>query len=338
METRSDTQATSEAGRAAVGRNARREAQTVAGPAYAVRVIEPSPPAVMDEWFADDPVASSGDTTVPGLSPIVDGSVTWGDWVSTRPEHAPWVQERWLGAYRRIGAPPPAFAGTRPALHRLAVYVISPARRRVNGKIGLRYTFRGFGTPFFGADEQVRVTDAALVRQTGDTARAEAISTLRRAAAFVLDAEPDVGWAQKFDVPDLGDPDEPLPVDAEAATYLSDWYGFAFSVLEQFRSDPESTDGRRVQLWPEHFDVGFECLDDDRRQRATFGASPGDSAHPNPYLYVTPWHFDDVRAAGEWNARDFDGAIMPVDDLVRAEDQRVAALAFYRSARKRLIG
>lgn len=38
----------------------------------------------------------------------------------------------------RLASPLPTFADTRLAAHRLAVYVVSPARRRATGRIGLR--------------------------------------------------------------------------------------------------------------------------------------------------------------------------------------------------------
>ena len=39
-----------------------------------------------------------------------------------------------------LGPAPPKLVPTRIALHRLAAHVVSPARRKANGKIGLRYT------------------------------------------------------------------------------------------------------------------------------------------------------------------------------------------------------
>src|SRR3954468_635101 len=75
------------------------------------------------------------------------------------------------------GRPPPKIVDTRRALHRLAFYVVAPARKRANTKFGLRWTFGGFGTPFFGADEQVRVAGRDLVVQRGDAATAEPITT-----------------------------------------------------------------------------------------------------------------------------------------------------------------
>ncbi len=43
-----------------------------------------------------------------------------------------------------------------------------PARYHANGKIGLRFTRAGFGTPFFGADEQVRVAADGVAVIRGD--------------------------------------------------------------------------------------------------------------------------------------------------------------------------
>lgn len=324
----------------------RQEAQRVVGAGHFARVLEPSPPAVVDgEWFADDPVraeAAAGSHVV-SPAPGPDVASTWDEWLAqpAHADHAGWAADRWLGAYRRLPAAPPTLVDTRLALHRLAVYVISPARRQVNTKIGLRFTHGGFGTPFFRRTipgprtlehQQVRVAGATLVHQVGGgiaqsgSAAAGRITTLSQAAAMVLEGPPDVEWAKDFDVPPLGDPDEDLNVDPEAAAFLGDWYGFAWSVLEELRSDTESTDTGRVQLWPEHFDPAFDCLPEDRR--VTFGASPGDAAVPEPYLYVLPWHSDELSASELWNATSFRGAILPFTDLVDAADQRQSALAF----------
>jgi hypothetical protein len=308
-------------------RNARLEAQEVVGDRFEARVLEPSPPAVVDgEWFADDPVAvDDAARGRPVVSPMVTGDLSWNEWLGTRPEHARWAAARWLGAFRRLPVPPPTLAETRLALHRLAVYVVSPARRRVNGKLGLRWTLGGFGTPFFGADEQVRVAGVQLVRQQGEAAQARPITTLDAAASLALDGPPDVSGTEEFDVPALGDVDEPLAVDPGSADFLSDWYGFAASVLEELRADRESVEATRVQLWPEHFDVAFDCLPADLR--ATFGASPGDAAVAEPYLYVLPRQVDEAPST-LWNAESFRGAILPVRDLVAEPDQHAAAVQF----------
>jgi hypothetical protein len=317
---------------APVARHPRREAQEVVGAAFDARVLEPSPPAVVDgDLFADDPVAGDGSTGRPVVAPVSSADLTWDQWLGERPERAPWAAARWLGAWRRLPPLPPTCDETRLALHRLVVYVASPARQRVNGKMALRWTFGGFGTPFFGDDEQVRVAGAGLVRQRGLEVQAAPITTLNGAAELVLDGPPDLAWAGKFDVPAAGDLDERLAVDPEAAAFLGDWFGFAWSVLEELRAEPASTEPSRTQLWPEHFDAAFDCLPQDRR--CTFGVSPGDAAVPEPYLYVLPWRFDEAPPSEFWNSTSFRGAILPFGRLVGADDQRTAALTFLRRGR-----
>jgi hypothetical protein len=132
----------------------------------------------------------------------------------------------------------------------------------------------------------------------------------------------------------MGDPDEELAVDEEAATFLADWYGFAWSLLEEVRAQPESADPSRVQLWPEHFDAAFDCLAPELR--ATFGASPGDAGVDEPYLYVLSVGLSDPP--GElWNATTFPGAILRFGELVDAQDQRAAALGFFLARRAALV-
>ena len=103
-------------------------------------------------------------------------------------------------------APIPAetYARTLADLHRLAVYVVSPAQRLVNGEIILESSHGGFST--FEYDGHVaRVVDDRLVVDGA----AHPITTLR-AAAEALGIEPDVGQQEQFDVPPHGDLDEPL--------------------------------------------------------------------------------------------------------------------------------
>ena len=331
------------------------EAQRVVGAGHFARVLEPSAPAIVDgEWFADDPVRAEAPPGTHLVSPVPGPEVatTWDEWLAqpAHADHAGWAADRWLGAYRRLPGAPPNLVATRLALHRLAVYVISPARRQVNTKIALRFTQGGFGTPFFRRTipgpwtmdhQQVRVAGDLLVHQVGGSSSGSAsaaagrITTLTHAAAMILEGPPDVEWAKGFDVPPLGDPDEDLGVDPEAAAFLGDWYGFAWSVLEELRSDAASTDAGRVQLWPEHFDAAFDCLPQDRR--VTFGSSPGDATVPEPYLYVLPWHPDEGAGGDVWNATSFRGAILPFSELVDAADQRQSALAFCRVRRELLL-
>lgn len=297
--------------------NARAEAFERLEGRYEVRVLEPSPPAVEDPpWFADDPVARG---EVPEgrlvVSPVGTGDLRWGELVAQDASLAQWCAERWLGAYNRLAAPPPALVSTRRALHKLAERVISPARQRVNGKIGLRYTRGGFGTPFFGAECQIRVAGTSVYVQDARGERQAPITMLADAAALV-------------GIAPIGG-DEPLAVDEDAARFLGDWYGFAASVLEELRCGAVSAfDPSRVQLWPEHFDLAVELGLQDADARAAFGCSPGDDEHPEPYIYVAPWV---APPPGDlWQAVAFAGAELALTDLLDAADQREAALEFFR--------
>jgi hypothetical protein len=256
-------------------RDARAEAQRVLGPH--ARVLEPSPPAVnAPPWFADDPT---------GGEPLDD---------STQAGDPAWRRQRWLGPYARLEQLPPTFTATRLELHRLAEHTVSPARAAVNGKIGLRWTLGGFGTPFFGADQQLRVEHGRLIHQRG---------------AHATRADIEAG------------------VDELAASALGDYYGFATSVLEALRAAHADLDPSRVQLWPEHFDVSLELGGESEGRRAGYGASPGDEQHPEPYLYVAPW--GEVPGGPRWQAHGFAGAELDYRELLEAEDQRALALGFF---------
>jgi hypothetical protein len=302
--------------------NPRSEATERLGGRYEARVLEPSPPAVSDPpWFADDPVArGDAPSDRPLVSPVGSGDKRWEDLTAGDPALAQWCAERWLASYRRLGAAPATLVRTRNALHRLAEHVISPARRNANGKIGLRYTHGGFGTPFFGQDVQVRVRGAELVVQEHGLERAAPISTLRAA----------VDHAGRELLPDdvLLD-EQPLAVDAAAASFVADWFGFAASVLEELRAEVgERADPSRVQLWPEHFDLAVELGDEASGARAAYGLSPGDESHPEPYVYVAPWIAPPPREL--WQAIAFTGAELSYAELLGAADQRGATLEFLR--------
>jgi hypothetical protein len=221
-----------------------------------------------------------------------------------------------------LGPLPGGYAETREALRRLACYVFSPARKAVTGRIGLQPTSGGFGTPLFGDDEQLRVDGGVLHRQRGPAAESMAITSLSAAAAFAgvtLSDDPGVG----HDLPELGDPDAPLPVSPEAALALGAFYRFSGAVLEAFRAELDAS-GREcsaVQLWPEHFDLGCNI------EGVNFGCSPGDGSSAEPYVYVGPWNTDGLDS-DFWNAPF--GATLSYKELLDSEDQHGAALEFLR--------
>jgi hypothetical protein len=304
-------------------RNPRQEATDRLDGPYEARVLEPSPPAVDEEpWFADDPT-EPGETPegIRVVSPVSSGDVLWHELADGDPSLAEWAAERWLGPYRPLGPVPPTLGVTRSGLHLVAERVISPVRRRANGKIGLRWTLGGFGTPFFGADAQVRVDGGQLVIQAQGEERRHALATVRDAAAAIGF---DLRGAHEQQL------DAPLEIDALASRFIGDWFGFVTSVLEQLRAEaPPKWEPSRVQLWPEHFDIAVELGSEQADERAALGGSPGDGTHPEPYLYVAPWAARPTRE--RWQASAYPGAEMSYAELLAADDQRAAALEFFRT-------
>jgi hypothetical protein len=167
----------------------------------------------------------------------------------------------------------------------------------------LEPTAGGFGTPVFeweGATHQVRVEGTELVRETdGEEER------------------------------------EGLGVDAASADALARWYEFGREVLDRLRGEANVSEGAtKPILWPEHFDVAIEMGEEAAGARATYGFSPGDENHPEPYAYVAPWT---AQGADDfWNARGFEGAELGYAELLASEDPGKVALDFMRSGRDAL--
>jgi hypothetical protein len=210
---------------------------------------------------------------------------------------------------------PVSFPATVAALHRVAEEIVAPARKPEN-EIALYPTPGGFGTPVFewdGARRQVRVDGAELV----DGERRGALTTLEDARAPVADLVP--GTLSS----------DPLEVDPAAAAVLAEWYAFGVAVLTAF----SDTTASEVRLWPEHFDLAIEMGEAPRR--ATYGFSPGDADHAEPYAYVGPWEAE--LSGSLWNAKGFRGAELSYVELLGADDPRGTALEFF-TTRKDALG
>ena len=316
------------------GVDRKREAFDILGGGFDTRVLEPSPPSVQEPpWFADDPVNSPSADGRPVVAPVDGFDRTWDEVCALDAALATWCADRWLGCWRRLGTLPSNLDSTRRSLHTLAEHVVTPARYHVNGKIGLRQTFRGFGTPFFGDSRQIRVEASELVIDSGASEERRPITTLAEAGNFV-GVEPG-GPDDVYRCTTPRDPNIVLPIDEHASGCIADWFGFAASVLEELRA--EATEGEapsRVQLWPEHFDIALEMGDESAAKRAGYGASPGDEVHNEPYLYVVPW----VLVTDEvwWNDTHFNGARLDYTEVLKHPDQRACALEFFRKRRDRL--
>lgn len=217
---------------------------------------------------------------------------------------------------------PDRFAATVVALHRVAEQLVAPSRKPDN-EIALEATPGGFGTPefvFTGATQRVRVEADELVREIDGEERRAPLRSLTEAGVIVADLlAPGV---------ELGA--QPLGIERESALALAAIYEFVDGVLGELAAGARSAAAASEPiLWPEHFDIAIECGDEAAGERATYGLSPGDENHPEPYLYVGPWR---QGVSGDlWQARGFPGAELAYADLIAAPDQRAAALDFFHT-------
>jgi hypothetical protein len=221
-----------------------------------------------------------------------------------------------------------SFSTTREHLHQVAFFAVSPARYKAEGRMGLKPTLSGFGTPRFESTV-ARVEGELLVLEREENVATQHISDVRSAAEF-LAGEYDADWFSDFHDPlEPLDPDTPLRIVAEDVETLGAWFQYSFAVLDDLRlRGTGDDDASEVQIWPEHFDAATELGDADLGRRASYGASPGDGGSDEPYLYVAPWGEIDTEN-GYWNAEHFKGSLLPFSALLEAPDRNEAALRFY---------
>jgi hypothetical protein len=177
------------------------------------------------------------------------------------------------------------------------------------------------------ADEVVRLTATALVRERRVADRIETTSILLRGAtlgalATFAGADLDAPLSVGHDTPALVDPAAPMDVDTSSAAVITAWFGAAAEVLDDVIATRPGADATAVQLWPEHFDLAVDVLV--ARGRVNLGASPGDSFCDEPYLYVGPWDAQRPGNASFWNAPF--GAVLRHHDIVAAGPTPRAAM------------
>jgi len=216
----------------------------------------------------------------------------------------------------------------RRELQRIATHVLARARFASDGRFGLRVTGTGIGTPAFGPHGDVlRIAGAALVREHQDDGPARSTATpIAGRSLLELAAFAGVDLAAPFsaggDSPALGDPGATISLDTEVAAEVMSWLRLGAGALD--RVLPGAVEPSVVQLWPEHFDVGVDVATG--HGRVTLGASPGDSTHPEPYLYVGPWEEARPGDPAFWNAPF--GALLGRGTVLAASDQVGAAAGF----------
>jgi hypothetical protein len=228
-----------------------------------------------------------------------------------------------------------SYATTREHLHQIAFFAVSPARYKEAGRMGLQPTPRGFGTPQFGT-KVARVSESLLVLEHEGNIATQEITNIRSAAEF-LAGDYHETWFDDFHDPLAPmDPDSPLMVSAEHSRRIGDWFSFGFEALNALRATATVDDEvSEAQIWPEHFDAAAELGNAASGRRASFGASPGDGGHAEPYLYVAPWS-DFDKSDSYWSATHFGGSLLGFRDLRESSDPAGSALDFYRDGYDRL--
>jgi hypothetical protein len=217
-----------------------------------------------------------------------------------------------------------AAIATRRSLHAVAEHVLGAALHAATGRIGLRRTPGGFGTPSFESPQgprTLRVLGTELVIGDDGGDRRTRLTTVGDAAAF-CGIEPGAP-ADVYRPATPLDPDAPLHVDVLAARRIADWFELADDALGRLRDELGHEAPAVVQLWPEHFDLATTI------SQVNYGGSPGDDAHVEPYLYVGP--FDPPAPDGGFWNESF-GASRTAAEVPGPDE----ALAFFREGRARL--
>lgn len=231
---------------------------------------------------------------------------------------------------------------TRDELHRIAAHILSRAQHPSTGRIGLRVSPGGFSSIVFDDDRtRLRVSGAALVRESSHTKSARAISidgsSLGELAHFAgVDLALD--FSAGDDTPAVGDPDARIELDLLAARRIAAWFDLTAQALDDvLRSAPPWSTSSIPQLWPEHFDVATDLAFDPAaptERRVNLGGVAGDGYHAAPYLYVGPWTPERPGDHEFWNAPF--GAVRGGDEITATDDPLVTAIEFFRSGLGRL--
>ncbi len=215
--------------------------------------------------------------------------------------------------------PPGVLVATRTTWHRVAEHVLAAGQFAASGTIRLRPWPGGFATTVGIGDGQLAVVGDELLAIRGSSRRSEPLTTLGRAAQF---AGVELGLRGSYPPATPADPDAQLPVDQSAARRLADWFALGDAALRRFAE--QLGEPMTPVLWPEHFDLGIAV------GAVNYGASPGDEAMPEPYLYVGP-HEGPPSADPFWNAPF--GAASRAPHIATTDD----AVAFFSEGRRQVL-
>ena len=216
---------------------------------------------------------------------------------------------------------------TRESLHRVAEHVLSAALKRATGQIALRPGRGGVRTPALPDGRVIALVGTRIVvERDGAVVREAPVTTVRQAAA-VAGVEAGFPWT-KHPPGTPFTPDEPLLLDRAATEQLAQWFQLGDRALSELAAEGATAGAVSAavpQIFPEHFDLAISA------DRVNYGASPGDAAIDEPYLYVGPYDGPPTRDHF-WNAPF--GAYLPMGLVATPQD----ALGFFRAGRDRLAG
>jgi hypothetical protein len=203
---------------------------------------------------------------------------------------------------------PAAGAATRRRLHGIGECLMAGPQRRAGGRFTLRVTPGGFATT---GEPALRLDGTDIV--VDENRRVPIAGTFSGLAdALGVDFGPPPDAYSDGSETSAGDD---TTLDVASARLIQDWYLRADAALRVVA--PRQT----PILWPEHFDVAI-LLDD-----TSYGASPGDAFHAEPYAYVSSSHHD---GSDFWNAPF--GAVRGHDQMSSVDD----LVTFWRKARSLL--
>jgi hypothetical protein len=202
------------------------------------------------------------------------------------------------------------YVDTRRQLRGVAESLIAGPQYRASGTIRLAVRSDGFT----GVAIPIAVRGTELVWPNGSATLAGPVGVIADAAG-VDDGPPD----GVYDIVDPLGPDDVLDIDPTAAEFVYRSQYAGGHALKHVLPDQHPV------LWPEHFDVAAT------EERVTFGVSAGDSHHPAPYAYVSPWP---TPTGPFWNAPF--GALYPLNPAKDIDQLTDRIVDFFNRGRDQL--
>jgi len=119
----------------------------------------------------------------------------------------------------------------------------------------------------------------------------------------------------------------------QAFQELSVYFSNADFMLKRLQAkNPAASE---VRCWPHHFDLAtlitLEKHEDPEQARTIgVGLSPGDGNYEEPYFYITPWPYPEIKEkalpklpeGGEWHVKGWTGAILQGSELVKDQSPK----------------